>query len=64
MTLLVKRMGIFMKKKGYQARRKKNSSKKNDHSMRCFRCHSKDHLIAKCLYDSDDEDAIKKERKK
>ena len=29
-----------------------------------FRCHSKDHLIAKCPYYSDDEDAIKKERKK
>jgi FtsZ-binding cell division protein ZapB len=32
--------------------------------MRCFRCHSKDHLIAKCPYDSDDENAIKKKRKK
>ena len=64
MALLVKRFGKFMKKKGYRARRKKSSSKKNDHSMRCFRCHSKDHLIAKCPYDSDDEDAIKKERKK
>ena len=29
-----------------------------------LRCHSKDHLIAKCPYDSDDEDAINKERKK
>jgi hypothetical protein len=53
-----------MKKKGYRVRRRKNSSKKNEHTMRCFRCHSKDHLIAKCPYDSDDEDAIKKERKK
>ena len=64
MDLLVKRFGKFMKKKGYQARRKKSSSKNNDYSMRCFSCHSKDHLIAKCPYDSDDEDAIKKERKK
>jgi len=61
---LVKRFGKFMKKKGYRARRKKSSSKKNDHSIRSFRCHSKDHLIAKCPYDSDGEDAIKKERKK
>ena len=53
-----------MKKKGYRASRKKSSSKKNDHSIRCFRCHSMDNLIAKCPYDSDDEDAIKKERKK
>jgi hypothetical protein len=44
--------------------RKKASSKKNDHAMKCFRCHSKDHLIAKCPYDSDDEDAIMKEKKK
>jgi hypothetical protein len=64
MTLFVKQFGKFMKKKGFRARRRKNSSKKNEHTMRCFRCHSKDHLIAKCSYDSDDEDAIKKERKK
>jgi hypothetical protein len=51
-------------KKSYRAKRKKNSSKKNEYTMRCFRCHSKDHLIAKCPYDSDDEDAIKKEQKK
>jgi hypothetical protein len=49
--------------KDYRARRR-NSSKKNKQTMRCFRCHSKDHLIAKCPYDSDDEDAIKKEGKK
>jgi hypothetical protein len=63
MALFVKQFGKFMKKKGYRARRK-NSSKKSEHTMRFFRCHSKDHLIAKCPYDSDDEDAIKKERKK
>jgi len=64
MALRVKRFGKFMKKKGYQARRKNSSSKKNAYAMRCFRCHSKDHLITKCLYNSDDEDAIKKERNK
>jgi hypothetical protein len=53
-----------MKKKGYRARRRKNLSKKNEHTMRCFKCYSKDHLIAKYPYDSDDEDAIKKVRKK
>jgi hypothetical protein len=62
MTLFVNQFGKFIKKKGYRARRK-NSSKKNEHTMRCFGCHSKDYLIAKCPYDSDDEDAIK-ERKK
>jgi hypothetical protein len=64
MALFVKQFGKFIKKKGYRARRRKNSSKKNEHTMRFFRCHSKDHLIAKYPYDSDDEDAIKKERKK
>jgi hypothetical protein len=64
MALFIKQFDKFMKKKGYHARRRKNSSKKNEQTMRCFRCHSKDHLIAKCPYDSDDEDAVKKERKK
>jgi hypothetical protein len=64
MTLFVKQFGKFMKKKCFRVRRRKNSSKKNEHTMRCFRCHNKDHLIAKCPYDSDDEDAIKKKRKK
>jgi hypothetical protein len=64
MALFVKQFSKFMKKKDFHARRRKNSSKKNEHTMRCFRCHSKDHLITKCPYDSDDEDVIKKERKK
>jgi hypothetical protein len=64
MALFVKQFDKFMKKKGYRARRRKNSSKNNEQTMRCFICHSKDHLIAKYPYDSDDEDAIKKERKK
>jgi hypothetical protein len=64
MALFVKQFGKFIKKKGYRARRRKNSSKKNEQTMRCFRCHSKDHLIAKYPYDSGDEDAIKKEWKK
>jgi hypothetical protein len=64
MALFVKQFGKFMKNKGYRARRMKNPSKKNEQTMRCFRCHSKDHLIAKCPYDSDDKDVIKKERKK
>jgi hypothetical protein len=63
-ALFVKQFGKFMKRKHYRTRRMKNSSKKNEQTMRCFRCHSKDHLIAKCPYDSDDEDVIKKERKK
>ena len=63
-ALFVRKFGSFMKKKGYNARRKKSSSKSHGENMKCFRCHGTDHLIAKCPYDSDDEDAIKKERKK
>jgi hypothetical protein len=52
MTLFVNQFGKFMKKKGYRVRRRKNSSKKNENAMRCFRCHSKEvkelnHTLAK-----------------
>ena len=53
MTLFVKRFGKFMVKKGYRARRKKSSSKNKEESRRCFKCGSKDHLIAQCPYNSD-----------
>ena len=46
MALFVKRFGKFMVKKGYRARRKKSSSKNKEESRRCFKCGSKDHLIA------------------
>ena len=50
MTLFVKRFGKFMVKKGYRARRKKSSSKNKEESRRCFKCGSKDHLVAQCPY--------------
>jgi hypothetical protein len=46
MALFVKRFGRFMVKKGYHARRKKSSSKNKEESRRCFKCRSKDHLVA------------------
>jgi hypothetical protein len=46
MTLFVKRFSKFMVKKGYHARRKKYSSKNKEESRRCFKCESKDHLVA------------------
>jgi hypothetical protein len=48
LTLFVKRFGKFMVKKGYRARRKKSSSKDKDEVRRCFKCNSKDHLVAEC----------------
>ena len=46
MALFVKRFGKFMVKKGYRARRKKSSFKNKEESRRCFKCGSKDHLVA------------------
>jgi hypothetical protein len=64
MALFVKRFGKFMVKKGYRARRKKSSSKNKEESRRCFKCGSKDHLIAQCPYNSDNDDDDKKSKKK
>ena len=64
MALFVKRFGKFMVKKGYRARRKKSSSKNKEQSRRCFKCGSKDHLVAQCPYNSDNDDNNKKNKKK
>jgi hypothetical protein len=64
MALFVKRFGKFMVKKGYRARRKKSSSKNNKESRRCFKCGSKDHLVAQCPYNSENKDDDKKGKKK
>ena len=63
MALFVKRFGKFMVKKGYRARRKK-PSKSKDEARRCFKCGSKDHLVAQCPYNSDNDDDDKKSKKK
>jgi hypothetical protein len=65
MALFVKRFGKFMVKKGYRGRRKKSSSKNKEESRKCFKCGSKDHLVAQCPYNSDnDNDDDKKSKKK
>jgi hypothetical protein len=64
MALFVKRFDKFMVKKGYCARRKKSSSKNKKDSRRCFKCVSKDHLVAQCPYNSDNDDDNKKSKKK
>jgi hypothetical protein len=63
-TLFVKRFVKFMVKKGYHARRKKYSSKNKEESRRCFKCGSKDHLVAQGPYNSDNDDDDKKSKKK
>ncbi|XP_066320452.1 uncharacterized protein [Miscanthus floridulus] len=64
MALFVKRFGKFMVKKGYHARRKKSSSMNKDEARRCFKCGSKDHLVAQCPYNSENKDDDKKGKKK
>ena len=49
-----------MVKKGYHARRKKSSSRNKDEARRCFKCGSKNHLVAQCPYNSENEDDDKK----
>ena len=64
MALFVKRFGKFMVMKGYCARKKKSSSKIKDEARRCFKCGSKDHLVAQCPYNSENDDDDKKGKKK
>ena len=64
MALFAKRFGQFMVKKGYHARRKKSSYKSKDKARRCFKCGSKDYLVAQCSYNSENEDDDNKGKKK
>jgi hypothetical protein len=64
MALFVKRFGKFIVKKSYHARRKKSSSKNKEESRRCFKYGSKDHLVAQCPYNSDNDYDNKKSKKK
>jgi arsenate reductase-like glutaredoxin family protein len=63
MALFVERFGKFMVRKDYYARWKKSSSKNKEESRKCFKCRSKDHLIAQCPYNSDNDDDDKKSKK-
>ncbi|XP_066354296.1 uncharacterized protein [Miscanthus floridulus] len=63
MALFVWRFGKFMKKKGYDVRRRKASSKNKEEPRICFKCKSKDHLIVDCPYNSDNDDDKKNKKK-
>ena len=65
MALFVCRMGKFKNKKGYGARKRRDNFKSKDYVRRCYKCKSKDHVVADCPYNCDnDEDEKKKENKK
>ena len=60
----MRKFGRFMKKKGYSARKTRDNNKSKDYMRRCYKCKSKDHVVADCPYNSDiDEDEKKKEKK-
>ena len=51
-----------MKNKGYGARKRRDHNK--EYVRRCYKCKSKDHVVADCPYNSDnDEDDKKKDKK-
>ena len=61
MALLVRKMGKFMKKKGYGARKRRDHNK--EYVRRCYKCKSLDHIVADCPYNSDNDEDEKKQNK-
>jgi hypothetical protein len=49
MALLVQKMGRFMKKRGYGARKRRDFIKAKE--MLCYNCNSPDHVVVKCPYE-------------
>ena len=65
MALFVRKMGKFMKKKGYGARKRRDHTKSKEYVRRCYNCKSPDHVVEDCPYNSDnDEDKKKHEKEK
>ena len=64
MALFVRKMGKFMKKKGYGARKRRDHTKKKEYVRRCYNCKSPDHVVANCPYNSDNDEDEKKKHKK
>jgi hypothetical protein len=61
MALLVHKMGKFMKKRGYGARKRRDHMK--EHVRLCFEYKSSDHIMKKCPYKNDNEEDEKKKKK-
>ena len=64
MALFVRKMGKFMKKKGYGARKRRDHTKSKEYVRRCYNCKSPDHVVANCPYNSDNDEDEKKKLKK
>ena len=63
MALFVRKMGKFMKKKGYGARKRRDHTNKKEYVRRCYNCKSPDHVVANCPYNSDNDEDEKKKHK-
>ncbi|XP_066324346.1 uncharacterized protein [Miscanthus floridulus] len=63
LALFVRKFGKFMKKV-YGARKRRDRLKNKDYVRRCYKCKSKDHIIADCPYNSDNDVQEKKKEKK
>jgi hypothetical protein len=61
MALLVRKMGKFMKKRGYGARKRRDHMK--EYVRLCFECKSSDHIAADCLHKRNDDENEKKKKK-
>jgi len=64
MALFVRKFGEFMKNKGYGARKRRDQHKNKDYVRKCYKCKSKDRIVADCLYNSDNDEDEKKKKKK
>ena len=64
MALFVHKMGKFMKKKGYGARKRRDHTKSKEYVRRCYNCKSPDHVVANCSYNSDNDEKKKNKKDK
>ena len=64
MALFVHKMGKFMKKKGYGARKRRDHTKSKEYVRRCYNCKSPDYVVVDCPYNSDNDEDKKKKHKK
>ena len=47
MALFVLKMGKFMKKKGYGARKRRDHTKSKEYVRRCYNCKSPNHIVTR-----------------
>ena len=64
MALFVRKIGNFMKKKVYGARKRRDHTKSKKYVGRCYNCKSLDHVVADYPYNSDNNEDEKKKYKK